>query len=64
MDQEQKTSNLGKMFLIIFTVIATPTFLIYKLLGFEIGILFCISVSTAIISMAFAGLENTIINKK
>lgn len=64
MEQEQKTNSMGKTFLGVFVTITISTFLIYWLFGFEISLLFCISVATAIISMAFAGLENTITNKK
>jgi MFS superfamily sulfate permease-like transporter len=37
--------------------------LVYKFFGFEIGIIFGISLSAAIISMGFAGVENIIIKK-
>lgn len=64
MEQEQKTNSMVKTFLGVFVTIIVSTFLIYWLLGFEISLLFCISAATALISMAFTGLENTIISKK
>ncbi|MCK9272054.1 hypothetical protein M0P65_00720 [Candidatus Gracilibacteria bacterium] len=63
MKNEQKASNIAKVFIGVFVVTITTTYLIYWLFGFEIAILYCISLATAIISMAFSGLENTIINK-
>lgn len=64
MEEQQKTSNIIKIFLGVFFTIFVLSFLIYKLFGFELGIIFSISIATAIVSMGFGGLENTIINKK
>lgn len=37
------------------------SFVVYKFFSFEIGVLFAICFSTAIISTGFSGIENTII---
>lgn len=58
-----KTSNLMHSLLIIFAIHSIATLLVYKFFGFEVGIIFGISLSTAIISTGFVGVENIIIKK-
>lgn len=59
-----KTNNIIKTLLTVFVIVFTSTLVVYKFIGFEVATLYCISLSVAILSMAFAGLENIIINKK
>ncbi len=59
----QKPSHLGKMFITTFVISIVSSIIILKLFGFEIGMIFTICLSVSIITTAFVGLENTIINK-
>lgn len=60
----QRTTNLMKVILMIFALIFIPSFIIYYLFDFEIGIIFTIAISASILSAGLAGVENIIINKK
>jgi len=58
-----ETSHLGKMFITTFMVSLVLSFAIFKLFGFEIGLLFAICLSTSIIATALTGIENILISK-
>lgn len=54
-------SNNFQIFIGIFLLNFVLSFVVYRFFGFEIGVLFAICFSTAIISTDFSGIENTII---
>ena len=60
----EKTNSIIKTLLIVFVIIFGSSLIVYKFFGFEVVILYCISLSVAILSAGFVGLENIIINKK
>ena len=59
----QKPSPLGKIFITVFMASLVPSIIVLKLFGFEIGIIFTFCLSVSIVTIGFAGIENTIINK-
>ena len=63
MNQENETTDLIKPLAMVFIIVFTSTLIVYKIFGYEIGLLYCISLSVAILSMGLAGLENIIIRK-
>ena len=61
---DQETTHLGKVFISIFILIVILSTVLYKILGFEITLIFVLCFSVSIIATAIVGLENIIIRKK
>lgn len=59
-----ETSNLGKIFLTTIIFISTLSFIVLKILGFEIAVIFSICLSTSFIMTGLTGIENIIILTK
>jgi Na+/alanine symporter len=58
MKNEIETSNIGKVFITVFVIIFGTTSLVYWFFDYEIALLYCISISSAMICMSLTGLEN------
>lgn len=58
--EDTKPFNLTKAFILFFVLTLGTTLIVYKIFDFEISVLYCISVSAALIGMGLIGLENVV----
>lgn len=59
-----ETSNLGHVFLTTIIAIFALSFIVLKTLGFEIAVIFSISLLAGFVMAGFTGVENIIILTK
>jgi len=49
-------TSLKKVLIMVFLFSFLPSIIVFKLLGFEVGVLFAISMATSVLATGFAGI--------
>lgn len=59
--KNEELSNIKHTFVVVFILVFGLTLIAYRLWGFEVALLLCLSLTAGVVSMAGVGVENIII---